>query len=285
MVELNTIKIGAMNIVASPHPTGIYREVLKQISDKEVPVGGSDKGKILAPKEFEDNKNLLYGRILIWTHLDADGHWLNKPKNIEATEAEKARIAAALPDDFEPNYRSFNYIFVEDKHHLIFEVRNELSQRLSPNRALLMFGRLFDLYIDQDGPEVEATVLPEEETLNKIFAIPKLRRLEIFVKKPNADDVGDEAKRILARLEKEGARSQKTELVKAAKKKSLEPSAETRKLAEVAAAGNGYVTGDGKDATGKKVHESTAEHPKIREISIEGSASLAAIHAALRLFK
>jgi hypothetical protein len=284
MVGLNTIKIGALNIVASPHPKGIYRKLLRDVSEKEVPVGGSDKGKILAPLEFEDNPNLLFGRILIWTHLDAGGRWLNKPKNVEATEAEKARIAASLPKNFEPNYRSFNYILMEDRHYLIFETRNELSQRLSPRRAELMFGRLFDQLINEDAPEVDVTVIPEEETLNKIFAIPKLRRLEIFVKRPNADDVGDEAKRILDRLEKQGARSQKTELLKAAKKKTLEPNAQTRILAEVAAE-NGYVTGDGKDGTGKKVHESTAEHPKIRELNIEGSSSLAAILAALRFFR
>lgn len=283
MVGLNTIEVGAINIVASPHPEGIYRKILKKVANKEVFLGGSDKGKITEVTEAEDNPNILFGRVLVWAEIDTEGHWLNKRKNTEATDREKQEIAAALPKDYEPNFRSFHFIFLEDKHRLIVEYRNELAQRFSPKRAELMFGRLFEHFLDEIDPDIDVTVIPEDESLDKIFAIPRLRRLEIFVKRPNADDAADDAKRILGKLEKQGARSQKTELIKAAKIPTLKPDEQTIKQARVASE-NGYVTGDGRDESGKKVHESTAEHPKIRRLDIEGSSSLAAILSKLRLF-
>ena len=79
------------------------------------------------------------------------------------------------------------------------------------------------------------TTLFPDRALDKIYAIPRLRHLELFIKRPNADDVADDAARILGQLEEQGARSQKFELAKAAKRPALIPNEETKRLAAVAA--------------------------------------------------
>ena len=141
-MPITRIEVGALNIVASPHPPGVYREVLTAVADKEIELWGSDKAKITAFQEIGDRPHLLYGRVLVWAEIDKDGAWLNKPKNIEATPAEKAQIANALPEDFEPNFRSFYFIFNEKNHHLVLEYRNELGQHFGSKRAERMFSRL-----------------------------------------------------------------------------------------------------------------------------------------------
>ncbi|THD68436.1 MAG: DUF4747 family protein [Bradyrhizobium sp.] len=283
-MAVQKIEVAALNIVASPHPKGVYREILSAIANKEVTLWGSDRGKITEFQEMEDKPNLLYGRVLVWGEIDKDGKWLNKNKNIEATPEEKQKIAKAIPEDYEPNFRSFYFVFIEDKHRLIFESKNELDQHFAPSRAERMFQRLFDRHLPDSASAVDVTAIPEDETLEAIFAIPKLRRLEIFVKRPNADDSADAEQRILNRMERQSAGGLKTELTKAPKKKSLTPDNGTKSMAAVAAAGNGHVTGEGKDAKGKKVFESTKEHPKIRPVEVEGASSFAAFLSALRFF-
>lgn len=277
------IELGALNIVASPHPPGTYRSILKEIADKEVRLWGSDYAKITPFVEMKDQPNLLTGRVLVWAEIDREGKWLNKTKNVEATPEEKRKIAAAIPIDYEPNFRSFSYIFAEDKHRLVLEYRNELGQQLGPTRAERMFQRLFEEYLPDGDPTVDVTVIPEDDTLDMIYKIPRLRRLEIFIKRPNPDDVAEDAARILGRLEKQGARSQKIELVKAPQVPTLEPDEETKAQAAVAAQ-NGYVTGEGKDGDGKPVVESTKTHPKIRPLDVEGHSSYGTFLTGMRLF-
>jgi len=278
------IEVGAINIAASPHPEGVYRKAFEAVADKEIWVWGSDKAKITAPGPFEDKPNWLYGQILVWAEIDIDGKWLNKTKNKEATPEEKKKVAAALPRDLEPNFRSFNYIFVVDKHRLVLEYRNELGQHFGAKRAELFFTRLFKARnLPPDFPVIEVTTVPSDESLDKIFKIARLRTLEIYIKRPNADDLTDEAGRILGRLEGQGARSQKIELTKAAKVKSLKPDDDTKKLAQVASV-NGHVSGEGKDATGKKVFESTEKHPKSVSLEVHGTSSFATFLSSIRLF-
>ncbi len=278
------IEVGALNIVASPHPDGVYRQVLRQVANKEVPLWGSDRAKITEFQEMEDRPDLLYGRILVWSEIDPDGKWLNKVKNVEATVEEKKEIAEAIPQDYEPNFRSFYFLFVEGKHRLVFEVRNELGQHFAPSRAERLFERLFERYLPDDAPSMSVTAIPEDDTLEKIFAIPKLRYLEIFLKPPNPDDLDEAAERVLRRLNRESAGSRKVTLVKAPKKKTLTPDHETKTVAAVAAKGNGSVTGEGKDENNKAVFESTEKHPKTRQLEVVGKTSFATFLSSLRFF-
>jgi hypothetical protein len=276
-----TIEVAALNIVASPHPPKIYLQLLQRVAGKEIALWGSDRAKITEPRAIEGRDNYFFGEILIWAHIDTESPWLNTDTDKEATDEEMETVVEALPENLEPNFRPFTYILNQSEHIVLFEARNEARQRLSPHRAKRMFDRLFE-DSPPDFPEVDVTVIPEEETLEKIFAIKRLRKLEIFIKRPNPDDLGEDYRRIMDGLEEEGARSQKIEKVKAAKKPTLTPNADTKRLAEIAST-NGYVSGEGKDESGTSVFESTEEHPKIRKLDVNTS-TFATLLAAFRLF-
>jgi hypothetical protein len=274
-----TIEVAALNIVASPHPPGIYVKLLTEVAGTEVSIWGSDRAKITEPRPIDGRPDDFFGEILIWAHIDTGIPWINKDRDAEATDEEMQPVVDALPDNLEPNFRPFTYILNQAEHILLVEIRNERRQRFSPTRAKRMFDRLFE-NLPADLPEVDVTVIPEEETLEKIFAIKRLRKLEIFIQRPNPDDIGEEYKRIMGHLEQEGARSQRIEKVKAAKKPTLTPTEETRLLAVIGST-NGYVSGEGKDESGTPVFESTKDHPKTREVVVNTS-TLAAILSALR---
>lgn len=281
-MALPRLLIGAINISADPHPAGVYRQLFERAADHPVLIWGSDWAKITEPQDRETTPSSFYGRILVWTEIDKDGKWLNQEKNKEATTAEKASIQ--IPTTLDPNFRSFNFVFLEERHLLVLEYRNELGENFGPARAEKLFSRLFSSEIlGPEAPEVSITVVPSHEALGRIYRIPRLRRLEIFVLRPNADDLVKEQRRVLDKLMNQGARSQSLELKKRAKIKSLTPDDETKTLAEVAAT-NGHVTGEGKTNDGKPVLESTKDHPKTVAVDVEGSSSIAAFFAAIRRF-
>ena len=78
MPEYTRIELGPLNIVASPHPHGIYRRALAAVADKEVNLWGSDRAKITPFQPLEDRPNLLWGRILVGAEIDTEGKWLTR---------------------------------------------------------------------------------------------------------------------------------------------------------------------------------------------------------------
>lgn len=282
MPETPKLRIGALNVAATPHPNGIYRTLLDRAANLEIFLRGSDWAKITAVTPFDDRPELLSGRVLVWAHIDKDGKWLNKKKNTEATADEKRTII--LPPDFEPNFRSFNFVFNVAKHRLVVEFRNELGQTFGPSSAETFFVKLFNHKSLADlGVEVAVTVVPTEDALEKIFSIPRMRWLRVLNTQPNAEDLSDEAEAMHERLRAMGAKSHDLKVTKAAKVKSLEPDNEIKALA-AAAAVNGFVEAKGKTEAGANVFESTKLHPKVVEREVEGTSSFATFLATLSNF-
>jgi hypothetical protein len=106
--------------------------------------------------------------VLVWAHIDTDSPWLNTDTDTEATDQEMEAVLEALPGYPEPDFRTFTYIPSQTDHIVVIETRNEAGQRLAPKRAKRMFDRLFE-DLPGDLPEVDVTVIPEEETLDKIL--------------------------------------------------------------------------------------------------------------------
>jgi Domain of unknown function (DUF4747) len=282
MAQNPRITIGALNISADPHPAGIYRRLFQQVAEQGVEVWGNDWAKITAPIDRETEPPSFYGRVLVWTEIDPDGKWLDQTTDKEATPAEKRKIR--IPDNLDPNFRSFNFVFLEKRHLLILEYRNELGEHFGSKRAERFFSRLLnDESIDDEQIEVTVTAIPSSEALDRIYAIPKLRWLEIFVQRPNPDDLTADANRILDRLVAQGAKSQKVELAKKARVKTITPDENTKKLAEIAVT-NGHVAGSGVTEDGKPVFESTKDHPKTINVEVEGPSPIGAFFQSLRFF-
>lgn len=283
MGEQNEIVVGAINVVATPHPSGVYVRILQKAADHEIRIWGRDYAKITRPEARKNDDNIYCGRILVWTEITKDGPWLDKKKNDEASEEEKKKIQ--IPPQLEPNFRSFNYALNVSKHKIIIEYENDFRERFGPTRAEKLFSRLFSTEIlGADAPDVTVTVIPEEGLIERILGIPKLRRLEIYIERPNPDDLGDDAAQILGNLKDQGAKSQEIIYAKAPSIKSLKPSRETRTIANVAAQ-NGYVVGKGKDKHGNPIEESTKDHPKRVRLTLQkGQSALAKFLSSISLF-
>jgi hypothetical protein len=282
MADTVTIVMGAINIAADPHPKGVYRAMFEAAADTPAKIWGSDWAKLTAPIDRESSPPSFYGRILVWTEIDRDGKWLNQDEDREATPIEKKEIR--IPETLDPNFRSFNFVFLESRHLLVLEYQNELGEHFGPQRAGKLFRKLFVKDEPEEGqPVVEVTIVPSTEALEMIFAIPRLREMEINVVRPNPDSLDEQEERILQKLLDQGAKEQTLILKKRAGVPNLQPDDETRMLAAVAA-NNGYVSGKGKDEDGKPVFESTRDHPKTVTAEVVGTSSIATFFAKIGLF-
>jgi hypothetical protein len=262
------IFVGAINITASPHGAGTYQRLIEFVAGKVVSLGGSDYGKLTAPKVLDSDPSQMIGRICVYTEIDKTGDWFNKETNDKASDADKKSVI--LPDELAPNYRYFNYAIDLKRHLIIYEMLNEMRQSFGAKRAEKFFTLLFrDL--PENYPLVDITLIPEEDSVERILSIPKLNRLKIFITRPNPEDLDDEYTEVMKTLSEENARSLTREIEKAPGADRLTPNSRTRKLAFVAAK-NGYVEGSARG----QAPDSTKSHAKRAEIEVgkDGSSIL-----------
>jgi hypothetical protein len=265
------MEIGEINISASPHPPGIYRAALEKAANNGVQIFGSDWAKLTPATEQEPG--VLVGRVLVWTKIDKEGDWVNLEKNQKASDIDKKKIV--LEPAIQPNYKSFQWAFIEKRHLMFIEYRNELRQGFGPKRVERFLSKIFSRDIlGDDFPSIEITIIPEDDSLDRILAIDRLKRLKMVFKRPNPDDMGEDAEEILSAMMANGAGQQTIELVKARGMRSLTPDASTKKLAKVASI-NGFVSGEGRNGD-EPVSESTKEHPKITIVKVPESSSFSA---------
>jgi uncharacterized protein DUF4747 len=131
---------------------------------------------------------------------------------------------------------------------------------LSPRQAEIFFDRLFSApEIQREFKNTEVTIEQSKEALDRIFDELRLTKLQILVKRPNPDGP-ESAEAILERvLNQQKARQYQMELT-AERGKELQPSPQTRALAEVAVS-NGFVEAEGTDNSNHKVTLNTKDHP------------------------
>jgi hypothetical protein len=277
--QSRTLEICGLNIVASPHPNGIYIDLLNAAAGRSVRARGSDWAKITKPKPGKE-PGFYEGRIIVWTAIDLDGRWLDAETDEELSAADRKKIS--IPDKAKPNFRVFSYVFNDKRHRLYYESRNEFGETLGPTVARRIFGNL--LCLPKRKVDVEVTIIPQEGAVNKILALPALRTLEIKLLLPNADGVDRKKQEDLyKKLRAMKARSLEQILQKQAGEARLAPDKETQELAHIAAE-NGYVKGDGGRGD-NRVQLSTADTPQRKRVSMdEGTNLLSRLVASKSLF-
>jgi len=269
------LEIGVLNIKASPHPDGVYPNLLKRIAGKPVPMWGNDYLALTTP---ERNQGLHSGRVLVWTELDPNAPALDKTK-LEAVSLEDAHVA--IDENIGINLRVFSYVLRERDHLIFFESKNEQGRQLAPDRLQKSLEKLFFRINSRGDMQVDIDVMPEEDALDKVLSIKRLGTLEILLKKPNPDDNDLDAAEIMRELEEQGAGRKEIKLTAKVRKKGLKPNKRTIVEAE-AASENGHVRGTGRDGANAKVDLSTKEYPKIihRPLADYASAAVAVLRVA-----
>ncbi|WP_421789900.1 DUF4747 family protein [Hyphobacterium sp.] len=252
MARENTLILGALNVAAHPHPTGIYRDVFSRSADVEIDYWGQQKAKLTKPQDR--GEGFFQGRILIWTEIDRTKPGIKKSSNTEVSYDE---LDVSIPRDVGFNLHAHVYTFRESDHTFFFEVKNERGDSLSPSRAKRILDRVFAKVLLESETQVDCTVVPRRGAVEHVLALPVIWELELQIVRPN-NDVG-EYQDLLDDLDGQGVSRQKLVYKAADRKTGIKPNDKTKGLAAVAAM-NGKVTTKGK-ADGEKDQRSTEALP------------------------
>lgn len=260
---------GVLNVIAHPHPDGVYPELLRKVARRPARFWGDDFAAITVPEKIEPG--LYKGNIIVWTEIDRESPAIDKGTLHEVSLTD---LGSEFTERYGVNGKVFLYVFREKDHRLFFESINEFGKTLSPMRAEKIVGKLLaPPYLDsQTDPEVTVRIQPEEDALDRVLGIHRLGRLEIDIPRPNADDMSDSADEVLKEIEEQKARRYQKTLV-AQNRQSLRPNQRTLAEAELAVQTAGYVRGIGKDENGERDDRSTKQYPKTIRSSIQDFAS------------
>lgn len=257
-----TIRVSQLNIAMdSPHSPQGYVDLMRHAKklDYFVRLRGDEAVK-LGPVDFKnwkDNEGYVFGDIYRFLNIDEDAQWFNTEKNLPATVDETEEIN--IPPALRPNLRTIRFVF-RPKGHTLFFVNKDGKDTMTPQQAEKFFQELFERVCAKSRfPGVTVTAIPEKNSIDAIFRLPTIKRIEIKLTRPNPDDFESRERRLKRRLERLNAKRIETILV-AQPGKNLEPDEEIKGLAEVAAK-NGSVVARGVDAHGRTVIESTKNRP------------------------
>lgn len=272
MARDRKLTIAGINIVTHPHNPESYVRLLKKTFDlrQSVSVRAAQHMMIgeLRPYSENDPKQRLAGRIYRFLQIDKNAPWFNVARHDVATDDELRKIN--IPDELRPNTEMFDFVFYPHGHTLYFDTHSNAARAseqrtMSAGQVGKMLSTLFSHQeIVQEFGQVEVTVLPEQEQLERILSIYELRTLTIKVTRPNPDELGAAQARVFARLNNLKARQIKYELT-AETGQSITPDDDTKQIALVAAS-NGVVVGHGRDRTGLMVTESTQNRPWLQQV-------------------
>ena len=281
MPEGNIVEIGFVNVVASPHPDGIYESSISQLANIPVNVRGKDFAIITAPKAVADDEGIYEGIISVWTDIDS-----SEPSIDKSTFVQKD-VEAALKKIFTErgfNNRSFSYVLDNKTHKVAVELRNSIGKTISIRQA----GKIFDLLfskLNNDRQNFETTVIPEEDALSRVLGLDRLDKIIIVIKRPNpGDHHGTDANEILAELHEQNMKRAEYTFARQPGTDGIHLNEENQTRAEVAAT-NGYVDSTGLDGD-ETQHRSTKEYPKvIRRALAAGTLFVSALRAEVKRFR
>lgn len=267
------VEIGFLNIVATPHPPGVYPQLLAQVATRPVYFWGDLSAAITKPRLMRNEKNVYYGRLLIWAEIDPDAPAIDKQGLIEKSLAD---LDFEVPRNVGFNGRAFYYMLDEKSHVIAVELRNEFGKTVSINRAARIFERLLSPeMLGEEAPSVEVTVIPQGDALSHVLGLKRLDRIEILVKRPNADDITPKVNAIMQELDEQHVKKQEIVLWRESQTDGIDLNDKNQTYAEVATT-NGYVKSTGKDEEGVLVKRSTKEYPKIAKIMLDTGATILA---------
>jgi hypothetical protein len=269
------VEAAFLNVVATPHPKGVYERIFRHAAGKIVKYWGSNHAAIteIVPS---DGDGFFVFNLITWVEIDPSEPTIRK-ENFRRENF--PREGKEFTSKFGVNGRIFTCVLDVKTHHVTVELKNEDGKRLTAGRAETIFQDLLSPEVLGAETElVEVTLVPQDDALDYVLGFDRLDRVEILVKRPNDDDITKETNRVLKRLQNMNAKSERSTLTRAPKTDGIELDDEHELLARVAAAGNGKVDTRGQTADGEKGERSTVEKPKlVKRIVQKGQSYVAAL--------
>ena len=273
MADQKEIAVGFINIVATPHPVGVYAGALARAANRPVRYRGRDYAVILPPCINKSDHDLYEGTISLWTDIDA-----TEP-SIDKATFRKQDVEAALKKVFAErgfNNRGFYYVFDVKTHTVAVELKNDLGKTLSIRQATKIFDASLSA-LNREGQSFEVTTRPDKDALERVLGFNRLERVVILVKRPNpGDHHGDDAEEVLRKLQEQNLKQAMYVYVKQPGSDGINLNNENQKLAEVAST-NGYVESFGFDNDDEREMRSTVHYPHVITRDVGGDTTFLSI--------
>ena len=187
MAQKMKVEAGALNVRTHPHDADTYRELFRAAFALKQPIKlrGDRHGMITTLQRVGLTDDLVRGVLTTFLELDLEGAWLNTETLTEASDNERDEIV--VPDYLRPNLMTFYFAFDVVRHEIIFEHYTD-GRRLTHNSALAFFSGLFsDERISRRFGDVKVTVVQRKGSVDRVFSIPRITEIEVYVERPNAD--------------------------------------------------------------------------------------------------
>lgn len=258
------LTIGAVNITTHPHSTATYKSLFKAAFTTKLSIHlTGQRYAILGSANAEDESDEaspIFGEILCYTKINSDGAWLDL-RSFEILDDEEKKSKIVLPKDLMPDSMAAQYVFFPKTHHLFFEVYHRGARMRPQTMGKFLKGLLNSANLQERFGEVNVTVIPSHESVEQILGMPRIGRLNISIRRPNADDQAEFEKAVLKTMADQHAIRIDSQYT-AGRGDTLVPDKLTRDMAHLAAK-NGVVEAHGEDADGNTAKESTSDHPMV----------------------
>lgn len=261
MARYKTLTVGALNLKIHPHSPELYVKLFQEVFaiGEVVKIRGADWGMpgYLLTSSMGNPLEGMSGALYRFLNINPDEPWLDVTKRAPIREEDGTPIPQ-IPEHLKPNLREVPFVFYPQGHRFFFDAGS-----FSPSSAASLLRNISknSSIIDKFGI-IDVIVESSKEAIERILSIPSLTRLEIFITRPNADDISSQKRRFLERMESQNARTFK-ETVTSLKEQGINPDEETRVLMDLASS-NGWVRGVGYAGETKR-EESTDPHPLLEK--------------------
>jgi hypothetical protein len=281
-MEGNKFEAGFINIVASPHPIGIYPQSLKLAAGEPIQYYGNNWAAILPPNKSTRDPELYEGILTVWNDVDS-----SEP-SIDKGTLQKKDVENSLKKIFDErgfNNRSFNYILDNVTHKIAVELKNDQGKTISIKQV----GKIFDVAfsrLNREGQTYEITVIPEDDALDLVLGLNRLDKVRMVIKRPNpGDHLDTDAADVLREMEEQNINKDERVFTRQSGAETIHLNNANLVRAAVAAT-DGFVESGGRDDNGEPDKRSTKEYPKIVRNTLDAGASfLSALRNEARRFR
>lgn len=270
MARKSLITMAALNVAMhEPHSSSEYASLMRAAFNRQAVIRFGALHVLmlgtLGRARQLGGSQVLSGDIYRFVKLDPTEPWFNAETREPATEAEVSRIQ--IPSNLLPHLQSIPFVFNLDTH-LFWFIAKHKKDSLGAHTAERFLAQLLEPTASANQmPPVSVTALPESSSVERILKLPGLEILRIEMTRPNPDSTSSAEARWHQRMQDQGAAKLKIEMYHA-RNTELEPDAETKEAARVAAR-NGKVYGRGRSAGGLTIEDSTQDRPLLKHDTVD----------------
>ncbi len=245
------VKVSAstLNVRLHPHSPDIYMQWIQSIYSKRLmaQVHGDRYGIISSVDRTGAANNVVTGAITTFVKFDGDGNWFNAEDMADATDEDISEIN--IPPNLFPNASAFFFYFDAQEHKIYFQTYSK-GKTLTSGSALRFFkGLAVKSPIANEFGEAKINIVQDKSSLEAMFAIKRIKEINITIVKPNTDIFDDDFEsNIEKHLEQTGSREVSISY-KSEGNGSIKPDDDINKISKVALE-NGTVEVVGRDEKG-----------------------------------